>query len=200
MKLRLRGRAAVTDLAGSLSQSLADDPLFCLYCPDPAHRQRFAFAYFSYYLTRWAGGGRAYISDDRSAVAILTPKSKMERVPHGSGAWRLRFTVPGAFENMCAHHCEIAELMQVVLPADLPVCNLRLFAPSHSRAAGAVLQEAVGYARLKNLPLTYETVSDSDCFVDKLLQSGFRVGYRGPVAGGHMQTVLFADFSQTPQP
>lgn len=197
MKLRLRGAGETGRLAGELSQRLADDPLFCLYCPDPARRQKFAYAYFRYYLRFWAGRGRAYISADRSAVAVLTPRDALLQKPHGPGALRLRLADPAAFRSMCAHHKEVAALMQVVLPAGRPVCNLRVFAPSGGAAAETV-GEALGFARLKNLSVTYETTSSR--FVDAFLKTGFRLGYQNPVVGRReMQTVLFADFSSAGQ-
>lgn len=198
MKLRLRGSARTGELAGELSQRLASDPLFCLYCPDPARRQKFAYAYFLYYLRFWAGKGRAYISADRSAIAALTPRAALLKKPAGSGAVRLRLASAAAFRNMCAHHSELAELMQVVLPAGRPVCNLRVFAPPGSPAAGEVVDEALGFAKLKNLSVTYETTSGR--YVDTFLKNGFQLGYQNPVIGRQeMQTVLFADFSAAGQ-
>lgn len=198
MKLRLRGRGAVSRLAGELSQRLADDPLFCLYCPDPARRQKFAYAYFSYYLRFWAGRGRAYISQDHCALATLTQRDAILQKPAGPGAVRLRLAGSGAFHNMCAHHREVAALMQVILPAGRPVCNLRVFAPPDSPAVSEVVGEALDYARLKKLSLTYETTSGR--YVQGFLKNGFQLGYRNPVIGWQeMQTVLFADFSAAGQ-
>lgn len=196
MRLKLRSGARTGKLAAALAQLLAQDPLFCLYCPDPGRRQKFARAYFLYYLRRWSRLSRAYISADQTALAALTPRAALARLPHGIGALRLRLAAPGGLARLRAHHAEIAKLMGVVLPAGAPVYNLRIFAPPGSPAAASVVQEAVGYARLKKLALTYETMSDR--FVDDFLQNGFRLGYRHPVAGSAaMQTLLFADFSGT---
>lgn len=196
MRLKLRSGAQTGKLASALAQLLVQDPLFCLYCPDPGRRQKFARAYFLYYLRRWSRLSRAYISADRTALAALTPRAALARLPHGIGALRLRLAAPGGLQRLRAHNAEIAELMEVVLPAGAPVYNLRIFAPPGSPAAVSVVQEAVGYARLKKLALTYETMSDR--FVDDFLQNGFRLGYRHPVAGSAaMQTLLFADFSGT---
>lgn len=196
MRLKLRSGAQTGKLASALAQLLAQDPLFCLYCPDPGRRQKFARAYFLYYLRRWSRLSRAYISADRTALAALTPRAALARLPHGAGALRLRLAAPCGLQRLRAHHAEIAELMGVVLPAGAPVYNLRIFAPPGSPAAASVVQEAVGYARLKKLALTYETMSDR--FVDDFLQNGFRLGYRHPVDGSTaMQTLLFADFSGT---
>ncbi len=196
MRLKLRSGAQTGKLAAALAQLLVQDPLFCLYCPDPGRRQKFARAYFLYYLRRWSRLSRAYISADRTALAALTPRAALARLPHGIGALRLRLAAPGGLQRLRAHHAEIAELMEVVLPAGAPVYNLRIFAPPGSPAAVSVVQEAVGYARLKKLALTYETMSDR--FVGDFLQNGFRLGYRHPVAGSAaMQTLLFADFSGT---
>lgn len=196
MRLKLRSGAQTGKLAAALAQLLVQDPLFCLYCPDPGRRQKFARAYFLYYLRRWSRLSRAYISADQTALAALTPRAALARLPHGIGALRLRLAAPGGLARLRAHHAEIAELMGVVLPAGAPVYNLRIFAPPGSPAAVSVVQEAVGYARLKKLALTYETMSDR--FVDDFLQNGFRLGYRHPVVGSAaMQTLLFADFSGT---
>lgn len=196
MRLKLRSEAQTGKLAAALAQLLVQDPLFCLYCPDPGRRQKFARAYFLYYLRRWSRLSRAYISADQTALAALTPRAALARLPHGAGALRLRLAAPGGLARLRAHHAEIAKLMGVVLPAGAPVYNLRIFAPPGSPAAASVVQEAVGYARLKKLALTYETMSDR--FVDDFLQNGFRLGYRHPVAGSAaMQTLLFADFSGT---
>lgn len=196
MRLKLRSGAQTGKLASALAQLFAQDPLFCLYCPDPGRRQKFARAYFRYYLRRWSRLSRAYISADQTALAALTPRAALARLPHGAGALRLRLAAPGGLARLRAHHAEIAELMGVVLPAGAPVYNLRIFAPPGSPAAASVVQEAVGYARLKKLALTYETMSDR--FVDDFLQNGFRLGYRHPVVGSAaMQTLLFADFSGT---
>ena len=196
MRLKLRSGAQTGKLAAALAQLLVQDPLFCLYCPDPGRRQKFARAYFLYYLRRWSRLSRAYISADQTALAALTPRAALARLPHGIGALRLRLAAPGGLARLRAHHAEIAELMGVVLPAGAPVYNLRIFAPPGSPAAVSVVQEAVGYARRKMLALTDETMSDR--FVDDFLQNGFRLGYRHPVAGSAaMQTLLFADFSGT---
>lgn len=194
MRLRLRSGAQAGRLADTLAQQLADDPLFYLYCPDDGCRQKFVRAYFSYYLPRWNRLRSAYISADSAALAALTPQAVLAGAAHGCGAFRLRMAAPGGLQRLRAHNVEVARLMQVLLPVGTPVHNLRVFAPFSAGLPAAVLDEAIGYAQLKNLALTYETMHDR--FLDDFLQRGFQVGYRHPVAGsGVMQTVLFADFS-----